>query len=245
MFGGYARYLCVPADWIVIVPPHLEAAQVVALVLNYTTAWHMLRRIARVRVGDDILVYGASGGVGTALLDLAKHLQLVVAAAASPQWHDALRDQAALLFDERDPAAPDALRRFRPGGFAAAFDGIGGSHLWRTRTFVAPHGQVVAFGIAGAVKPGGRRQLSEVARLALLLGVAKIWPRPSVELYAMDQRIKTRRHEITDDVRELIGLLATGVIAPRIGATFPLRDAARAHHLLESRTNIGKIVLVP
>jgi NADPH2:quinone reductase len=245
MFGGYARYVCVPADWIVTVPPRLEAAQVVALVLNYTTAWQMLRRVARVRAGEAILVYGAAGGVGTALLDLAKHLQLVVAAAASPRWHDALRDQAALLFDERDPAAADALRRFRPSGFDAAFDGIGGSHLWRTRTFVAPRGQVVAFGIAGAVKPGGRRRLSEVGRLALLLGIARIWPRPRVELYAMDQRIRTLRHEIIDDVREMVGLLSSGAIAPRIGATFPLREAANAHQLLESRTNIGKIVLTP
>jgi len=138
-----------------------------------------------------------------------------------------------------------ALRRFRPNGFDAAFDGIGGSHLWRTRNFVASRGQVVAFGIAGAVKPGGRRRLSEIARLALLLGFAKLWPRPTVELYAMDQRIKTLRHEIIDDVREVIGLLSAGAIAPRIGATFPLRDAAKAHQLLESRTNIGKIVLIP
>src|SRR5262249_10882361 len=159
-------------SWIVKVPPQLDAAQVVSLVLNYTTAWQMLRRVAHVSTGDAVLVYGASGGVGTALLDLAKHFQLVVAAAASPRWHDALRDQAAFLFDEHDPAADAALRRFRPNGFDAAFDGIGGSHLWRTRRLVATRGQVVAFGIAGAVKPGGRRRLSEVARLALLLGFA-------------------------------------------------------------------------
>jgi NADPH:quinone reductase len=245
IFGGYARYVCVPAAWTVQVPPQVDAAQAVALVLNYTTAWQMLRRIARVRAGDTILVYGASGGVGTALLELAKHLQLIVAAAASARWHDSLRDQAALLFDERDPASGGALRRFRPNGFDAAFDSVGGSHVWKTRALVAAHGKLVAYGIGSAVKPGGKRNRAEVARLALLLGFAKLWPRPRVELYAMDQRIKVRRDEIHDDLRDLIALLGSGSIAPRIGATFPLHDAPRAHELLESRTNIGKIVLIP
>src|SRR5215831_7054981 len=233
MFGGYARYVCVPSSWLVPIPAHLDAAQAVAVILNYTTAWQMLRRVAHVRAGQTMLLYGASGGVGSAVLDVARHLQLEVVAAASTRWHDALRDQAALLFDERDPQSADAARAFRPGGFDAAFDGIGGSHLWNTRSFVARRGKVVAFGIAGAVKPGGRRQLIEVARLALLLGLAKLWPYPSVELYAMDQRIKLHRAEIIADLSDVIGLLAAGRLSPRIGATFPLREAEQAHHLLE------------
>jgi NADPH2:quinone reductase len=245
MFGGYARYVCVPSEWLVKISPELDAAPAVAAVLNYTTAWQMLRRVARVGRGNTVLVYGASGGVGSALLDLARYLQIEVVAAASKRWHSELRDVAALLFDERDPTSADTVRRFRPGGYDAAFDGIGGSHIWKTRSFVAAHGKVVAFGVSGAVKPGGKRRLTEVARLALLLGFARLWPRPSVELYAMDQKIKVRRQEIKDDVREVIALLAAGAIVPRIGATFPLREAARAHQLLESRTNIGKVVLLP
>jgi len=72
-----------------------------------------------------------------------------------------------------------------------------------------------------------------------------VWPRPSTRLFALDQKIKTRRSEINDDIRELIDLYAQGEISPRIGATFPLRDARKAHELLESRNNIGKIVLIP
>ncbi|MEP6619106.1 MAG: zinc-binding dehydrogenase [bacterium] len=247
MFGGYARYVCVPATWAVSVPSHLDAAQVVALVLNYTTAWQMLRRTTRLREGDAILVYGASGGVGSAILDIARHLRLAVAAAASKRWHNALGNQADFLFDERDPSSLNALRQFRPEGFDAAFDPLGGSHVWKTRSLVAKHGKLVAFGIGSAVKPGGKRDLTEVARLLLLLGMAKVWPRPTAELYAMDQRVKVAalRREIDDDLREMVALLAAGAIAPRIGATFALHDAQRAHELLESRNNIGKIVLVP
>jgi NADPH2:quinone reductase len=138
LFGGYARYVCVPAEWAVKVPPQLDAAQAVALVLNYTTAWQMLRRVALVRGGESILVYGGSGGVGTALLDLAKHLRLVTAAAVSKRWQDSLGGYAALLFDEREPSSREALRRFRPSGFDAAFDPIGGSHVWKTRRRRAP-----------------------------------------------------------------------------------------------------------
>src|SRR5215470_4190491 len=94
MFGGYARYVCVPSSWLVPIPEHLDASEAVAIILNYTTAWQMLRRVARLRGGETVLVYGASGGVGSALLDVAKHLQIRVTAAASKRWHDALRNQA-------------------------------------------------------------------------------------------------------------------------------------------------------
>jgi len=87
--------------------------------------------------------------------------------------------------------------------------------------------------------------LTSVALLGALLAFAKLWPRPRVDLYAMDQRVKTLRREINEDLREVIGLLDSGAIAPRIGATFPLREAPLAHELLESRNNLGKIVLVP
>jgi NADPH2:quinone reductase len=178
-------------------------------------------------------------------LDLATHLRLTVAASAATRWHETLRGKASLLFDERDPSSAEALQRFRPSGFHAAFDSMGGSHVWKTRSVVANHGKLVAFGIGSAVKPGGKRNLLEVARLGLLLWFAKLWPRPSVELYAMDQRVKVRRHEINEDLRELIQFLASGVVSPRIGAQFPLHEAAKAHELLESRSNIGKIVLLP
>jgi NADPH:quinone reductase-like Zn-dependent oxidoreductase len=245
LFGGYARYVCVPAEWVVKLPMQVDAAQAVALVLNYTTAWQMLRRVALVRGGESILVYGGSGGVGTALLDLAKHLRLVAAAAVSKRWQDVLGDRAALLFDDHEPTAAKMLRRFRPFGFDAAFDPIGGSHAWKARSFVARDGKLVAFGVASAVKPGGKRNLAAVALLGLLLGVAKLWPRPRVETYSMEQRLKSLRHEINEDLIDLIELLRLGTIAPRIGATFALHDARRAHELLESRNNVGKIVLVP
>jgi NADPH:quinone reductase-like Zn-dependent oxidoreductase len=247
LFGGYARYVCVPAEWAVKVPPPLDAAKAVALVLNYTTAWQLMRRVALVGDGDAILVYGGSGGVGTALLDLAKYLRLVVAAAVSKPWQDSLACQAAFLFDEREPSSSEALRRIRPSGFDAAFDPIGGSHVWKTRSFVAAHGTLVAFGVASAVSAGGKRNPAAVASLGLLLAFAKLWRFPKVESYAIDQRVRVRalRRELNADLEGLIGLLASGTLAPRIGATFALHEAQRAHELLESRNNIGKIVLLP
>src|SRR5262245_14537890 len=71
MFGGYARYVCVPSGWLVPIPTHLDALQAVAVILNYTTAWQMLRRGARGRGGETGPGYGACGGVGTALAERA------------------------------------------------------------------------------------------------------------------------------------------------------------------------------
>ena len=246
LFGGYARFVCVPASRVVDrVSRDLDAAKLVALVLNYTTAFQMLRRVAAVREGQSILVYGASGGVGSAVLDLARHFGVTVAAAVSKRWQPAFKEQAALLFDDHDPAARQRVREFRPDGFDAAFDAIGGSHVWRTRSLVNRNGVLVPFGIGSAVKGNGRRARSQVVLLGLLLAFAKVWRRPRVEMYAMDQRIKTKEAEIVEDIRTLTGLLSDGLIDPRIGAHFPLPEAWRAHELIESRTNAGKIVLIP
>jgi NADPH2:quinone reductase len=246
LFGGYARYVCVPVEYVVTgVPGGMDAVKAVALVLNYTTAFQMLRRAADVRAGQRILVYGGSGGVGSAVLDVAHHMGVVVAAAISKRWQASFMGQAALLFDERDAASVETLRGFQPAGFDVAFDGLGGSHVWRTRKLVAKHGKLVAFGITSAVKPGGGRDRSQVVRLLSLLAFAKVFRRPAIELYAMDRRIKTHRQEINGDIRTVIELLHNGAINPRIGATFALADAEQAHRLLESRNNVGKIVLVP
>jgi NADPH2:quinone reductase len=84
-----------------------------------------------------------------------------------------------------------------------------------------------------------------VIRLLLLLAFAKVFRRPAVELYAMDRHIKTHRQEVNTDIRAVIELLHNRAINPRIGATFALADAEQAHRLIESRNNVGKIVLVP
>ncbi|MGC1264386.1 MAG: alcohol dehydrogenase catalytic domain-containing protein [Nitrososphaeraceae archaeon] len=70
--GGYAQYLCLPSSQLVSVPSGLDPAEAVSMVLNYTTSYQMLHRCARVRFGERILVHGAAGGVGTALLQLGK-----------------------------------------------------------------------------------------------------------------------------------------------------------------------------
>ncbi len=245
MFGGYAKYLCVPADLAVAVPAGLDPAELVALTLNYTTAYQMLFRAATVQRGQSILVYGASGGVGSAVLDLARDAGVRVAAAMSARWHETYRPLADLVFDERDSSSSALLDSFQTRGFDVAFDSLGGGHLWRTRRRVAQGGKLIAFGISGAVKPDGKNDRSQVLGLALLSLVSKIWNRPRFELYAIDQRIKTQRTEIHDDIRSVVGLLVEGRIHPRVGARFPLSDASRAHELLESRGNSGKIVLVP
>jgi len=246
IFGSYSRFLCLAQDEVVGgIPEHLDAAQTVALVLNYTTAYQMLTREVDLKEGQSILVYGGSGGVGTALLDLARTRGMVAAAAVSRRWHEKLQGQAPLLFDEKDPDSAERLRRFQPEGFDAVFDPIGGSHVWKSRQWVKKGGTLVAFGISGAIKPNGGSDRWEVLRLGLLLAFSKVWPRPRVILSAIDQRVKSQRKLINQDITALVDLLARGAISPQIGATFGLKDARRAHDLLESRNNVGKIVLVP
>jgi len=184
-------------------------------------------------------------GVGSALLDLAQVFGLTVAAAISKRWQEIFKNQAEFLFDEHDRGSDAALRNFRPFGFDAAFDAIGGFHAWKTRALLRPQGKLVLFGVASAVKGDGRRDLSQLVPLVLLLAMAKLIRRPAVELYAIDQRVKTKRAEINEDIATLIDLLQRKVIRPRIGARLALAQARQAHELLQSRNNVGKIVLIP
>jgi NADPH2:quinone reductase len=182
--------------------------------------------------------------VGSAILDLARHIGLKVTAVMSQKWHDQFRNQADHLFDERESPLAQ-LRAAQPQGFDAVFDSLGGAHLWRSRRLVAKTGILVAFGISGAVRAGQKSDRSVVTGLAMLILLSKIWNRPRFTLYALDQKIKRQRAQIHDDIQALVALLAAGQIHPRIGARFPLEQASAAHELLEIRGNAGKMVLLP
>jgi len=108
--GGYAEYLCVPAAWLVPVPHGLDPAEVVSLVLNYLTAYQMMHRFASVREGERILVHAAASGVGTALLQLGRLLDLRMWGTASAGKHPVVESLGAIPIDYR---SEDFVRRVR------------------------------------------------------------------------------------------------------------------------------------
>jgi NADPH2:quinone reductase len=235
-FGGYAEFICLPASELVPVPAGVDPAEAVCLVVDYLTAHVMLHRSARVRSGERILVQGAAGGVGTALLELGKLADLEMYGTASEHNHELVSELGATPIDYRSEDFVERIRTLTGDGVDAVFDPIGGARqLWRSYQALRKGGRLIWFGVA-ATHSGGMRviPLSLVTRLLLsLIPDGKRAPTtPNAETYARET------------VPELLELLAAGSIEPVVTERIPLVEAVRAHELLERGGHAGKVVLV-
>jgi NADPH:quinone reductase-like Zn-dependent oxidoreductase len=146
--GGYAQYAIRPARFLVPVPDGVDPAEAVCIPLAYLTAYQMLTRYCRLARGAIILVIGASGTVGTALLDLARHLSLKAIGTCSAANVAIVESFGATAIDYRAGDFVAAVRNLTAGrkggvGVDAAFDAIGGAHFARSFACLAPGGLLV------------------------------------------------------------------------------------------------------
>jgi NADPH:quinone reductase-like Zn-dependent oxidoreductase len=157
--GAYAEYVCLPQTELVPVPAGLEPAQAVSLVLNYVTAYQMLHRSAKVRPGQRVLIHGAAGGVGSALLQLGRLAGLELYGTCSSRGASAVSQLGGIPIDYEHQDFVKEMHGLTEEGVDAVFDSIGGSHIWRSRKAVRPGGTVVAYGLTGSLR-GGRFRAS-------------------------------------------------------------------------------------
>jgi NADPH:quinone reductase-like Zn-dependent oxidoreductase len=237
--GGYAEYVCMPSTEWVSVPPGLDPAEAVCLVINYLTAHVMLHRAAKVRQGERVLVHGAAGGVGTALLDLGKLADLQMYGTASEYNHALVSGLGATPIDYRTEDFVRRIRELTGDGVDVVFDPIGGARqVWRSYKAVRKGGRLVWFGVAAAKKAG----LRVIPLTLLTLGVLKLLPDGKRAPTAPDLSKDNAGYRET--LTELIDLLDAGKINPLVAERIPLAEASRAHELLERGGYAGKVVLV-
>src|SRR6516225_3401740 len=153
--GCYAQYLCLASRKLVPMPVGLDPAEAVALVLNYITAYQMLHRSVKARAGQRMLIHGASGGVGSAMLQLAKLAGVEMYGTCSAQGAAVVRELGATPIDYRSADFVEEIRRLTGDGVDAVFDGIGGDNLWRSRDALREGGRVVTYGFQSKMR-GGR-----------------------------------------------------------------------------------------
>src|SRR5215470_10259250 len=153
--GAYAEFVCLPPRELVPVPSGLDAAEAVSLVLNYVTAYQMLHRSAKVRSGQRVLIHGAAGGVGSALLQLGRLAGLEMYGTCSSRGASVVTDLGGVPIDYHDRDFVKETDRLTSGGVDVVFDGIGGTHIWRSRRALRPGGKVVAYGLTSSLR-GGR-----------------------------------------------------------------------------------------
>jgi NADPH:quinone reductase-like Zn-dependent oxidoreductase len=153
--GGYTQYAIRPAQFLVPVPDGVDAAEAVCIPLAYLTAFQMLTRYRQLSPGATILAIGASGTVGTALLDLARHFGLNAIGTCSAANLAVVESFGAKAIDYRDGDFVEAVRKLTAAepnahkgraGVDAAFDAIGGAHFARSFACLASGGLLVGYG---------------------------------------------------------------------------------------------------
>lgn len=247
--GAWASHLIVPAADLLAVPADMDPALIETALVNGITAWQMLHRKARVRAGQTILVHGASGGVGTILVQLARHAGIRVIGTAAVAHHDALRALGVEPVDYRDPELAARLRALAPGGVDAVFDHLGLDSMRASFKLLAPGGALLAYGTAAALHEGG-----SVLRMFLgIVGQLLVWKALPNGHYASFYdfwggrllRPAWFRRRLREDLGKVLDLVSRDAIAPKIAARFSLHDAGAALQLAESRSVRGKVILVP
>jgi NADPH:quinone reductase-like Zn-dependent oxidoreductase len=236
IYGGYAEYAYVRAKALIPVPVGLDPGEAVPLILNYLVAYQVLHRAAKVHPGDSVLIIGASGGIGTALLQLGSLATLRMYGVASKDKHQVVTRYGAVPIDYRTQDFVAVIRAVEPDGLNAVFDGVVGANFRRAYTLLRPGGTLVGFGNPQSFV-GMLQLLGSVGRLKL------VPDRRSVKLYSTGLAYLNRR-PFLEDWATLFALLGAGSIEPIIAARFPLLEAARANALLESGQVVGNIVLL-
>ena len=248
--GGYADYTVAEASLTVPCPEHLPANQVVAMILNYTTAYQMLVRIARARPGDRILIHGVAGGVGSALLELGLHLGLTVFGTLSRRKWNALPEHLNShpnfhKLDYQTKPFEEALNREGPADIDIVFDAIGGVHLKRSYHALRVGGMVVSYGFSTAIKNGKRNWWEAIKGMlsSMTFPVQLIRDNKTIAGYGIWIYANAHPAWFREDLAQLIQWLDEGEVRPLVSQEFPLAETAEAQDKVSRSEMPGKVVL--
>jgi len=250
-FGGYTDTACVPEIQLATRPADMSAPAGAALPVNYLTAWQILEVMGGLRAGQTILVHSAGGGVGIAALQLAKRIGARVIGTASTPKHEAL---ARLGLDFAiDPARDDfekSVREWTRGrGVDLVLDPVGGASFRKSHRCLSATGRLAMFGLSAAAS-GKRRSLFRLAATAARMPWFEFTPARLISenrgVFGVNlAHLWDEIDRVNSWLEALLGCWQRREIAPLISATFPLERAAEAHHYIQDRKNVGKVVLLP
>lgn len=233
--GHYAEYVAAPVDATFVLPDNVDFGQAAALA-NYQVAYHIFNDAVRPRRGENVLIYAAAGGMGNALIDLAKvaGLNVIGVVSSEAKARFARERGAEHVIDRKQDDLGKRIADITSGrGVDIIIDPVGGPSIPGNIALLAPCGTLVVYGGLG-----GKAQLD----LQSTLRASKNSPAiRQFSIHTWDHLPEQRRA----GMRALIDMLAAGKLHPHIHARLPLTDAVRAHEMLEGGAVLGKLLLVP
>lgn len=242
--GSNASYRTLQANSLARVPAGVDAAEAAALVLSWTTAYQLLHRVARVQRGQRVLVQGAAGAVGQALLVLGRLAGIELWGTARGAHAALIRELGATPIDYQC----EDFTRVLPGGFDVVFDGIGDDGYRRSFAALKRGGLLCAYGYTARVQ-AQHRLLTTLMWLAQVYLWRRLqsWLPGGKRIHVYSINVMRAQHPawFREDLERLFGLLATRSIRPRVAERISFDEVAEAHRRLEEGGLDGKLVLCP
>jgi NADPH:quinone reductase len=238
--GGYSEYIFLPSNELIPVPQKLDPAEAVSLGLNYTTAYQMLHRCAHIKDGERILMYGAAGGVGTALLELGNFAKLKISGTASYSKHSIVSSLGGIPIDYKSVDLVQEINKVtsnddEEGGIDAVFHGIRGISLKSSYDLLRSGGRLVAY---GPFSP------SDIGDWMMMFTSNLVPDNRTFFLYSIQTLKRLKPDWFHEDLILLLNLLEQKKIKPIVAARMSLKEAAQAHELLAGQSIQGKVVLI-
>jgi len=238
--GSNAAYRTLRADRLTRVPVGLDVAEAATLILTWTTAYQLLHRAARVRRGQRVLVHGAAGAVGQALLALGRLAGLDLWGTARGAHAALIRELGATPIDYQR----DDFVRVLAGGFDVVFDGIGEDGYRRSFAALKHGGLLCAYGYSAGVQ-AQRRMLTMLIWIARLYLWRWLPGGKRARFYSINAMRARHPGWFREDLQRLFELVATGAVRPRVAERISFDEIAEAHRRLEAGGLQGKLVLCP
>ena len=234
--GGYAERAVVAPPAAFEVPDEVSDGAALALVLQGTTAWHLLRTSARITPGESVVVLAAAGGVGSLAVQLARRMgagRVIAAASTDDKRQLAIELGADVAIDSRTDDLKAELEEANGGKVDIVLEMAGGATTDQSIAALAPFGRCVVYGMASRQAPSPVDPRTLIGRSR---GVIGFW---------LAHAMRDPARLLAAPMRELLELTVAGELTPVVGGTYPLSEAPAAHRDLRERRTVGKLVLDP
>lgn len=238
--GAYSEYVCLPADRLTRVPDGVADEDALAMILSAVTPYQMLHRVAKARAGQSLLIHGAGGAVGSAMLQLARDAGIAAFGTDIAAKHELIRSFGAKPIDAAATDEAAAISEAVGEGVDFVFDPLGGESLSRSLDALKPGGMLIAFGFQNEVLGRGGSIPLDFVKL-------KLWDwlpnGHATAFYSIGAMRRAHPDWFREDLAALFDMLAAGRIDPAVADVVPMSEVRQAHERVEAGKVQGKLVM--